>query len=453
MQQTLSPQMQQSLHILQAPITELRQLIASELAANPALEEVPREGNDSPADPGGGSADGADTGDMDWEWREYYAQRAMAEPWTAEALERRQRFLESRTRPPTLQEFLREQLDHEEMEARLRASAEVILGNIDADGYFRGTTAEAAYPVGCTELEAEDVLARIQQFDPPGVGARDLAECLVLQLRRTGRGDSLAAKIAADHLEEVARNKLHDIAKAERAGLDGVAEAVREIRRLDPRPGRAFAPDENPVIAPDVTIERDGEDFVVSLNEGDLPAVRISDDAKDLLGSSADKRDVRDYLREKIRGGRFFLKCIEQRNQTLLAIAKEIAARQRDFLEHGPAHLRPMTMSQVAAAVGVHETTVSRAVSGKYAATPHGLYELKFFFTSGYTTPEGNSVSNESVRMALAALVKSEDPARPLSDQAIVEQLTADGIPIARRTVAKYRDQLGIPPSHLRKQI
>ncbi len=202
---------------------------------------------------------------------------------------------------------------------------------------------------------------------------------------------------------------------------------------------------------PEIIIERDGDEYSVALNSDGLPSLRIADSSKDMLSGSS--REVREYLRDKIKGGNFFIRSIQQRQQTLLNIGREIAARQRDFLDHGPSHLRPMTMSQVAEVVGVHETTVSRAASGKYLATPQGIFEIKYFFTHGYTNSEGEEVSNESVRRAIVTLVKEESSRRPLSDQNIVRLLTDQGLTVARRTVAKYREQLGILPSYLRKSF
>jgi RNA polymerase sigma-54 factor len=388
---------------------------------------------------------------MDDEWREYYAQRATAEPWTAEALERRQHFMDSQTREPTLSEVMTAQLETARFEPRQKESARVIIGNLDEAGYFRGTLEEAAYPVGCTVLEAEEVLARVQQFDPPGIAARNLSECLLIQLERQGRGSSLESRIVRDHLEDLARRKMPEIARALKVTPSDIQRAAENIRNLDPRPGSAFAHDENQVINPDVTVFEDEGDFHVRLNDGDIPGLRLSDSYKDMVGLGGEGKDVREFLREKIRGGRFFIKCLQQRQQTILAISNEILKRQRDFFEKGPSHLRPMTMSQVADSVGVHETTVSRAVSGKYMATPHGVFELKYFFTSGYTTEDGGTLSNESVRQAITELVKSENPKKPLSDQGLAEALAAQGIPIARRTIAKYREQLGILPSSMRR--
>ena len=446
LQQTLSPQMQQSLNILQAPLMELRQLVAAELEVNPVLEEEPRE-----APPGPDAVE--PTTELADEWNEYFAQRAASEPWTAEAQERRQHFFDSQTRSPSLQQHLLEQLSGSSLSDRERGVGMVVIGNIDERGYLCATDEEMASQAASTPEEVARVVEAVQALDPAGVGARTLSECLLLQLRRSGRGHGLESRIVAHHLEELGRRKLPEIAKALHVTSSEVQRAAEAISELDPRPGRQFSAEEDQTVLPDVTVEKDGDTYTVSLNSDEIPALRIGDDYKDMLSQPGSNREVRDYLREKIRGGRFFIKCIQQRQHTLLNIAREIVERQREFFDIGPAHLRPMTMSQVAQAVGVHETTVSRAVSGKYMQTPRGLYELKYFFTSGYTTAEGQSVSNESVRQAIAELVRIEDARHPMSDQEIVTRLTEQGVPIARRTVAKYREQLGNLPSHLRKSF
>ena len=387
------------------------------------------------------------------QWNEYYAQRATSEPWTADAQARRQHFFDSQTKAPTLQQYLLEQMNGSEMSAQDRGIALVVIGNIDDQGYLRATTGEIASQAGCREEQAEKVIEIVQGFDPAGVGARSLSECLFIQLRRSGRQYSLESRIVQHYLEELSRRKLPEIAKLCHVSLGDVQNAAEAIARLEPRPGRPFSSEEEQTILPDVIVEREGDDYTVSLNDEEIPSLRIGDRYKDMLSQSAADREVRDYLREKIRGGRFFIRCVQQRQHTLLNIAREIVARQRDFFDLGPAHLRPMTMSNVAQAVGVHETTVSRAVSGKYLASPRGLFELKYFFTSGYTTSDGQSVSNESVRQAIAEIVRAEDSRHPLSDQDIVAMLSERGLPIARRTVAKYREQIGILPSHLRKSF
>jgi RNA polymerase sigma-54 factor len=447
LQQTLSPQMQQSLHILQAPLMELRQLVSAELELNPTLEEEPREVAPEP------EVQDSQKPELTDQWNEYYAQRATSEPWTADAQARRQHFFDSQTKAPTLQQSLLEQMNGSEMSVQDRGIALVVIGNIDDQGYLRAATGEIASPAGCREEQAEKVIEIVQGFDPAGVGARSLSECLFIQLRRSGRQYSLESRIVQHYLEELSRRKLPEIAKLCHVSLGDVQNAAEAIARLEPRPGRPFSSEEEQTILPDVIVERDGDDYTVSLNDEEIPSLRIGDGYKDMLSQSAADREVRDYLREKIRGGRFFIRCVQQRQHTLLNIAREIVARQRDFFDLGPAHLRPMTMSNVAQAVGVHETTVSRAVSGKYLASPRGLFELKYFFTSGYTTSDGESVSNESVRQAIAEIVRAENSRHPLSDQDIVAMLSERGLPIARRTVAKYREQIGILPSHLRKSF
>jgi len=449
LQQTLSPQMQQSLHLLQAPLLELRQLVAAELAANPVLEEeVP-----SAPEPGDGAetlAPQASKSERAEEWNEYHVQR---EPWTPEASERWQYFLDSQTRPPSLQQHLLAEIGSMNLAAREQGIALSVVGNIDDHGYLRATDDEIAAQAGTSLEEAAQMVTKVQNLDPAGVGARDLSECLLLQLHQREGTHELALRIAADHLENLGRKKFAAIAKDLNASVTEVQNAAKTISQLEPRPGRPFSSGEEQVIVPDVIVTWDGDDLVVSLDESELPALRIGSTYKDMLAEPESKGEVRDYLRDKIRSGRFFLRCIEQRQHTLLNISREIVARQRAFFELGTAHLQPLTMNRVAEAVGVHETTVSRAVAGKYMTTPRGLFELKFFFTAGYTTESGETVSNESVRQAIAKMIRAEPPDSPLSDQTLHDHLAERGWPIARRTVAKYREQLGIPPSHLRKSF
>ncbi|HEY5814425.1 MAG TPA: RNA polymerase factor sigma-54 [Terrimicrobiaceae bacterium] len=446
LQQTLSPQMQQSLHILQAPMMELRDLVRAELESNPTLEEETREAVGEP------QRQESRTEMID-QWKEYYAQRATSEPWTADAQARRQHFFDSQTKALTLQQHLSDQMSGSELNSRERGIALLVIGNIDEQGYLRSNAAEIASQAGCNEEEAEKMIELVQGFEPAGVGSRDLAECLLIQLRRGGKQYSLESRIVQHYLEELSRRKFPEIARQCHVSLSDVQHAAESIARLEPRPGRPFSAEEEQTVLPDVSVEHDEEGYTVSLNDDGVPPLRIGDGYKDMLSQTAADREVRDYLREKIRGGRFFIRCVQQRQHTLLNIVREIVERQRDFFDRGPAHLKPMTMSNVADAVGVHETTVSRAVSGKYLASPQGLFELKYFFTSGYTTTDGEIVSNESVRQVIAEMVRTENSRHPLSDQEIVEMLLERGLPIARRTVAKYREQLGILPSHLRKSF
>lgn len=457
-QQVLSPQMRQSLEVLQATALELQQMVRQELESNPVLEEEVPEAEAAPE-----AADGDEAADddasreaealarLDEDWRSFSGEGAQNYDLGAEA--RRQHFLEGVAPPETLLQHLERQIGSLALDPVQRRVASLLAGNLDDDGYLAATLEEVADEAGVETAEARDVLGIIQNLDPPGVGARSLAECLRLQLERMGEGESVAAQIAEAYLDLLGRKKFAEIASALGVGQDRVREAGALIARLDPKPGRVFAGEAAPALAPDVIIERVGDDFVVSLARDSVPHLRISRAYRDALGEAGASAEVRTYLRDKIRGGKFLIQCIRQRQQTILAIAREIVVRQRAFLEEGLSALVPMTMAQVAAAVGVHETTVSRAIAGKTIATPQGVFEMKFFFTTGYRTAEGAEVSNTSVKDAIAALIRSEDTRHPLSDQQIMERLKGDGLPVARRTVAKYREALGILPSHLRKSF
>ena len=285
-----------------------------------------------------------------------------------------------------------------------------------------------------------------------GVGARDLRECLLIQLKRIGK--ERQPRIA--HRRSLHRGPRQTALSGNRPPLGTTVEQVQRaanfIATLDPKPGQIFSADPNNYVLPDVTVEKIGGDWQISLNGDQIPHLRISNTYKDLMAQTATAQDVREYIRDKIRSGKFLIKSIHQRQQTISNIAHEIVTRQKEFLEHGPSALKPLTMVQIADIVGVHETTVSRAISGKYMSTPHGVFEMKYFFTPGYQTAGGESMSNTSVKGAIAEMVKSEDGKNPLSDKEIVEICSRRrGIPIARRTVAKYRNELNIFPSNMRK--
>jgi RNA polymerase sigma-54 factor len=286
-----------------------------------------------------------------------------------------------------------------------------------------------------------------------GVASRDLRECLLIQLKRLGKEGSLEWRVVDRFLEDLGKRRFPEIARRLGTTVDQVQRAANFISTLDPRPGQIFTPDPNNYVLPDVTVERVGGNWQISLNGDQIPHLRISNTYKDLMAKDGNGTEVKDYIRDKIRSGKFLIKSIHQRQQTISNIAHEIVDRQKDFLDLGPSALKPMTMVQIADAVGVHETTVSRAISGKYIATPHGVFEMKYFFTPGYQTATGEAMSNTSVKGAIAELVKGEDSKNPLSDKEIVEILSKRGIPIARRTVAKYRNELNILPSNMRKEF
>ena len=463
LQHVLSPQLQQSLLILQTPLLELRNLVQQEMETNPVLEELPDQpGSDerSEAEPSGDDNfkdEFEKLASLDEEWRDYMAQSASYSSDGArgskEAQEKRQFLFDSIPVQETLQQNLIGQLNQSVLSAGDRKAAELIIGNIDDNGFLQSTSEEMALNSGIPKEDFEKMLPLIQSFYPAGVGARDLRECLLTQLQRQGKERSLEYKIVSEHMEDLGRRRFPEIARRMGIGVEDVQKAADNIARLNPRPGQVFAAAPQNYVLPDVMVEKvDGEYQISSSNE-QIPHLRISNLYKDIIASgNTQTGEVKDYIRDKIRSGKFLIRSIHQRQQTILNIARQIVARQREFLEHGPSHLKPMTMGEVADAVGLHETTVSRAVSGKYMATPQGVFEMKYFFTSGYQTATGESLSNTSVKEAILDLVKHENGSAPLSDHEIVEILGERGIPIARRTVAKYRTELNILPSHMRRK-
>ncbi len=484
----LAPQLQQSLALLQAPTLELKALVEQELQQNPVLEEVSSpepelndklaadgDESDAPADQLESAEDGSgdttllktgETGEaptddfqaefdrlvqLDQEWRDHFAQTNIPIRQSAEDEEKRQFMFDSLAAGTTLAQVLMDQVRETDLNEDQRNIAELIIGNIDDYGYLKATVQEMSAATNLPEEKIAEVLKVIQTFDPPGVGALDLRECLVLQLERAGRQDSLEYRIVRDFMDALGKRRIPEIARGTSQTVEEVQDALGRIGRLEPRPGRAFLPDTDQYVLPEVFVQKAGNDFVVTTNDEHIPHLRISNIYKDLMSQGGNSAEVKNYIREKIRAGKFLIKSLHQRQQTILNIAKEIVKRQHDFMERGVAHLRPMTMAQVAEVVGVHETTVSRAVSAKYMQTPQGVFEMKFFFTAGLHTASGDGVSNTSVKDMIAEIFKNEEPTKPLSDQEVVKMLGDKGITIARRTVAKYRSELNILPSNLRK--
>jgi RNA polymerase sigma-54 factor len=482
----LAPQLQQSLALLQAPTLELKALVEQELQQNPVLEESPvaetetqeRDNRDGEA-PGAEAADPAEPpadlnfdgeaekngeapvddfqaeferlAQLDQEWRDHFAQTNIPIRRSAEDEEKRQFMFDSLVAATSLQEVLLEQVRESQLAAEQWPIAEMIIGNIDDYGYLKATIEELSASTGLPAEKILEVLRVIQTFDPPGVGARDLRECLLCQLERAGHQSSLEYRIVRDFMESLGKRRIPEIARGTGCSVDEVQDALARIARLEPRPGRAFLPDNDQYVLPEVFVQRIGDEFTVTTNNEHIPHLRISNTYKDLMSQGGNSAEVRNYIREKIRAGKFLIKSLHQRQQTILNIAREIVHRQREFMEKGVAFLKPLTMVQVAEVVGVHETTVSRAVSGKYMDTPQGIFEMKYFFTAGIQTASGNGLSNTSVKDMIAEIFKKEDPTKPLSDQEVVKMLKEKGIVIARRTVAKYRTELNILPSNLRK--
>ena len=481
----LAPQLQQSLALLQAPTLELKALVEQELQQNPVLEEAPAaetelqdkeerdpektaetvDPTEPPADltfdPAAEKSSNEPVDDfqaeferlvqLDQEWRDHFAQTNVPLRASAEEEEKRQFMFDSLVAGTSLQEMLMEQVRESSLPEDRWPVAEMLIGNIDEHGYLKASIEELSASTGVSNEQILEVLKVIQSFDPPGVAARDLRECLMLQLERAGQRDSLEYRIVNEFMEALGKRRIPEIARGTGTEVDEVQDALENIAKLEPRPGRAYLPDNDQYILPEVFVRRSGDDYTVTTNNEHIPHLRISNTYKDLMARGQNSPEVRNYIREKIRAGKFLIKSLHQRQETILNIAREIVRRQRDFMEKGVSHLKPLTMVQIAQVVGVHETTVSRAVSGKYIQTPQGIFEMKYFFTAGIQTANGDGLSNTSVKDMIAEIFKGENTGKPLSDQEVVRILKDKGIVIARRTVAKYRTELNILPSNLRK--
>lgn len=486
----LAPQLRHSLKILQVAALDLRSVIQEELQSNPTLEELPMEGvsldkpgednatdrdSDANGDTSGDAAaasapaDHSDSdtkndemdfsrdkefeilGKLDEDWRDHMAGAGGAQPYTSEDAERRQHFFDSLVTETSLQEHLMQQAELADLSRDGLEAMKHLVGSLDDRGFLTQTPADVALQTGLPLEAVQEALKLLKTFEPPGIGAKDLADCLMLQLAVKGRSGSLPWRMIRDHFELLTRRRIPELARKLGVDPDDVQSAIEEIGKLDPAPGRRFAEDSNRVVVPDVTVEKDDDEWKIHLNSDYIPRLRISGTYRDLIAKGTLSREEREYLRERMRSGKFLIDSIEQRQRTIERITREIVNAQKEFFETGVSALKPLTMTQIADVVGVHETTVSRAIANKYIRTPHGVFDFKYFFTPGYQAESGASVSNTSVKEMIADLINLEDKSLPLSDDKLVKKLQEKGITIARRTVAKYREELGILPSNLRR--
>ncbi len=456
--------MQQALALLQAPVLELNTLIQTELAQNPVLEQV--DPDEWPTEPTSDSTrDGEGPSDaeldaridqlrkMDEDARAFSSVERGANHFSQEDEERRQFFFDSLAEQETLSSHLLSQLRLATEDATLLRGGEEVIGNLEPDGYLRTPLDEVAAAAQMSVSDATLALDLVQTFHPPGIAARDLRECLLIQLRRDGKIRSIEIQILERCMDDLAHHRFEKIAKTLGIPAERVKEAAATIATLDPRPGHRLASeDRQSVVVAEIEIYRDEDVWKVKMLDELVPRIRISATYKDLLAIEGSQAELRSYLREKMRAGRSLLNCIEHRQQTIQRIAEDIVRHQREFLDFGLSRLKPLTLAQVAAEVGVHETTVSRAISGKYVRTPHGVFELKFFFNPGFQTVTGETISNKSIKDALQEIVAKEDSRKPYSDEEIIKIFKERGISLARRTIAKYRAELGILPSNLRRE-
>ena len=453
--QTLAPQMRKSLEILQASTLELSQLLRQALETNTTLEDITEIESLDQESPDADDPDSLEyLNETEDDWRDRSILDGRNNQWTQEDEERRQRLYDNIVGPESLQQHLQQQLDLSLIEPSVRKAAEELLGFINERGFLDEPLQKIGLNSLSTFKDLREALSLIQSFDPAGVGASGIPEALLIQLDRASGKETIEYKIVKDHLEDLARKRYPQIAKAMSISVDQVTEAASNISRLSPNPGGDFDPTGNPYILPDVIIERnDDGKWSARLTGEHLPALRINDFYKDMMGKTGVDAKARAFLRDQIRDGRSLIRSISLRQETILAIAHKLIEQQTEFLEKGPRHLRPLTMNDIADELQLHATTVSRAVAGKFIQTPQGLMEMRAFFATGYQTEDGAEVSNAGVREAIQQLVSQENQAKPLSDEAITKALAKQGITIARRTVAKYREQLNILPSHLRKSF
>ena len=447
----MNPRLYQAMDLLYLPLLELEQHLKQELIQNPFLEM--REPEEEFAEQAESEEKAEEEEEVDWE------------EILLDGFDPGYRSGPTRERPEDVAEKVGETTidlwDH--LLAQLYQNngyrdgdmriGEEIIGNIDEDGYLTCSVEEVASTIDASVEDVERVLRRIQGFDPVGIGARDLRECLLLQVEDRMGKDSLPYRIVADRFEELSTHKYHEIARGLGITPQQAQEAADEIAGFDPKPGRRYALDEGDYVTPDIIVQEVDGQYIVSLNDGELPRLRISRTYQLLAQNGEFKGKAKEFAQAKLNGANWIIQAIEQRRQTMLKTMHVILDRQREFFEKGIHFLRPLTLKEVADEIGMHESTVSRVTNEKFVQTPRGVFRLKFFFSSGLSTEEGEDVSARGVKARIQELISGEHPHDPLTDQQIVEQLRSEGIQIARRTVQKYRDQLGILSSRYRKRV
>ncbi|HPD17204.1 MAG TPA: RNA polymerase factor sigma-54 [Planctomycetota bacterium] len=460
----LAPQIIQSIEILQLPALELQQRLKQELLENPvlemadtpAIEEQQEQDRDAEAEP----QEERTHSDQEFEKlrqiedvvREYGSQTYRRAPDPTETDRKYEAMQNTAARPISLQDYLFDQYSLLDTPDDLRDIAENIIYNIDDDGYLQYSLEEILESMDslATLDQAQRALEIIQSLDPPGVGARDLKECLFLQMRHDHE-HTLARRIIANHLEDLWMNRIPKIAKETGASLEEVREAIEFISHLNPKPGMAFAAESSAYVIPDIVVEYVDGHYEVRLEDDRIPRIYINSAYSRLLRDAGTSDTAKDYIRKKIQAARWLIESIEQRRNTLQKIARAIVDVQQPFLAKGIAHLVPLKMQAIAAATGVHVSTVCRAIADKYMQTPSGIFPLRFFFTGGTRTTDGRVRSRKSVKHIVKQVLETEDKRNPLSDDEIAAKLQAQGLDIARRTVTKYRKALGVPSSRQRR--
>ena len=460
----LTPSLQQAIKLLPMTTLELSGMLNQEIVENPMLEEVPTE-ELQPAEPAAQSerTDGEQppTSDKQDTWDdadyEYFFGDYLDDGYRPRAPQ------EFKELPPientlstssSLADHLMWQLSLQTDDDLLREIGSAIIGNLDDDGYLVASAEEIAAMGDWPPPEVERVLRLVQGFDPVGVAARDLQECLLLQIRHLSLVDTPTEKIVKEHLRLLQNHQVPELARKLGLSVDEIKEHIEIIRRLDPKPGTRYNPTASQYVIPDVYVVKVEDQFVAVLNEDGLPQLRISPVYRRLLDKNADNNaETRAYVKDKFRSALWLIKSVDQRQKTIHKVAGSIINFQHDFLDHGIEHLRPLVLRDVANDIGMHESTVSRVVNNKYMHTPQGVFEMKYFFHSGISSSEGESVSSVTIKQRIRKIIESEDARKPLSDSRIVSMLQDEGLMLARRTIAKYREELKIPTSSQRKVL
>ena len=467
----MTPSLQQAIKLLQLSKLELQEVLNQELLENPLLEESAEEvkteevqaeeakteneqaAEAPPVEAKKEEKDSFDEIDYDAYFQDYieygYNPRGMGEEHEEFPIEN------TLTRPPNLSDHLTWQLSMSDASPRTKEIAQFIIGNIDEDGYLRASNDEIMSSGGYEREEVELAVSAVQSLDPIGVGARDLRECLLLQLRFLELDAPLVEVIIRDHWDEFMQRKFVTLAKTLGIDMKTLEGIVELIKHLDPKPGRKYSNERAIYVEPDVYVHKVGDEYVIVLNEDGMPKLRINSGYRSMLNSMDSKSDGEtvNYIKDKIRSAVWLIKSLDQRQRTIYKVAESIVKHQREFLEKGIDYLRPLVLRDVADDIQMHETTVSRVVSNKYMHTPRGLFLMKYFFHSGIDSDTGEDISSLTVKKKIQSYIENEDPRKPLSDSKIMKILNDEGINIARRTVAKYRDELNIPSSTDRKQI
>ena len=455
----LTPSLQQAIKLLPLTTLELAEVLEQEMTENPLLEETPASevsgAEENPEDerPAQEAAkDPLADIDVDKFFEEYFDDSEQRRVRSSQEIPEAPPLENTLTELPDLYDHLLWQLRMTTSDARRIEICEAIIQNLDEDGLLRGMLEEVA-ALGPYELEeVEQALAFVQTFDPPGVAARTLAECLRIQLRQLGLEGSATDLMVRDCMKQLTAHQYSEIGRLMSLTAEEVAHHLEIVRRLDPRPGLRYSPGRSQYITPDVFIVKEGDEYRVVLNDDGLPRLRISATYRRMLDQKdGEAAETRNYVKEKLRSALWLLKSVDQRQRTIFRVAESIVRHQRGFLDGGITHLRPLVLRDVANDIGMHESTVSRVVANKYMHTPRGVYEMRFFFHSGITSTMGESVSSVTIKDRIRRLIESEDGANPLSDARIAEILRVEGLPLARRTVAKYREELRLPPSNLRR--